>query len=100
MDKRTDIRIDPDYVNANNDIAFYESDKDHVQDTIQATPGSYKEHPGDGVNALAYLGSSGQETTIARKIIVQLRSDGYTVQSPEVSYAPDGTLTINPNATR
>jgi hypothetical protein len=100
MDKRFDIRIASAFVNANNDIEFYDSDEDHIQDTIEATPGSYKEHPADGVNALAYLNSSGQESTIARKIFVQLQSDGYRVENPEVRYSPNGSLTINPNATR
>lgn len=100
MDKRIDIRVTAAYINANNDIEIYESDEDHIQATIAASPGSYKQHPQDGVNIDSFLSSAGQETVIARRIIVQLKSDGYRVDNPIISFDPNGKLSINPNATR
>lgn len=99
MDKRYDIKIEEDFTNANNDIEVYESDVDHIQDTIQAFQGSYKESPTDGVEIEKYLNSAGQEQTIAREIIIQLKSDKYQVSNPIVQFDADGNLNINPNAT-
>lgn len=99
MDARNDIKIGADYINANNDIEVYLSDVDHIQDTIQATQGSYKEFPLDGVSIEKYLNSSGQEQTISRDIIIQLKSDKYKVNNPIVAFDTDGNLSINPNAT-
>jgi hypothetical protein len=95
---RFDIQINKTFVNANNDISFYESDEDHIQDTIQATKGSYKENPQDGVNIQAYLNSQGQGQTLAREIIVQLKSDLYDVNNPIVEITAD-SISVNPNAT-
>lgn len=95
---RFDIKIDSTFINANNDIAFYESDEDHTQDTIQATQGSYKENPQDGVNVQSYLNSQGQEQILARKIIVQLKSDLYVVNNPIIETTIDKVI-VNPNAT-
>lgn len=95
---RFDIKIDSTFINANNDIAFYESDEDHIQDTIQATQGSYKENPQDGVNVQSYLNSQGQEQILARKIIVQLKSDLYVVNNPIIETTIDKVI-VNPNAT-
>lgn len=95
---RFDIKIDSTFINANNDIAFYESDEDHIQDTIQAIQGSYKENPQDGVNVQSYLNSQGQEQILARKIIVQLKSDLYVVNNPIIETTIDKVI-VNPNAT-
>lgn len=96
---RYDINIDADFINAKNDLQVYESDVDHIQDTIQAFQGSYKENPQDGVEIETYLSSAGQEQTIAREIIVQLKSDKYIVNNPIVYFDSSGNLNINPNAT-
>jgi hypothetical protein len=95
---RFDIQVNNSFVNANNDIAFYDSDEDHIQDTIQATQGSYKENPQDGVNITSYLNSQGQQQTLAREIIVQLKSDLYDVFNPIVEITAD-SISVNPNAT-
>jgi hypothetical protein len=95
---RFDIKIDKTFINANNDISFYESDEDHIQDTIQATKGSYKESPQDGVNIQSYLNSQGQGQTLAREIIVQLKSDLYVVNNPIIEITSD-SISVNPNAT-
>jgi hypothetical protein len=99
MDSRKDIKIEADFVNANNDIEYYESDADHIQDTIESNQGAYKENPLDGVGVDNYLNSSGQEQILSREIIVQLKSDLYTVDKPIIQFESDGSLTINPNAT-
>lgn len=98
MEPRYDIRIEADYINANNDIEWFASDKQHIEDTINASPGEWKEFPADGVGIRNYLNSVGQEAAIARKIIIQLQSDLYQCNKPDVSYAQDGILTIYPNA--
>lgn len=98
MATRTDIKIDKTFINANNDITFYESDEDHIQDTIQATQNSYKENPQDGVNIESYLNSQGQQQVLAREIIVQLKSDLYTINNPIISITAD-SISVNPNAT-
>ena len=99
MEARRDIKLEAEFINTNNDIEVYLSDVDHIQDTIQATQGSYKEYPLDGVSIEKYLNSSGQEQTIARDIIIQLKSDRYKVNNPIVAFDSDGNLSINPNAT-
>jgi len=97
MFPRHDIRIEKDYINANNDFEVFESDKQHIQDTIDARPGEWKEHPTDGVNITSYLNSSGMELTIKRRIMMELTNDRYPCDSPKVSYSQDGTLTVDPN---
>ncbi len=82
-----------------NDVQWVESDPQHVQDTINAAPGWYKENPADGVDVRAYLSSDGQEQVLARKIAVELRSDLYVVQNPIVRFDTSGHLFIQPNAT-
>ena len=94
---RQDIRIEADYINANNDIELYASDADHIQDTIDANPGEWKEHPADGVGITNYLNSSGEQATIARKTIIQLQSDLYPCENPLVSYDAAGKLIVDPN---
>jgi len=94
---RNDIQVNADYINANNDIKWFESDIAHIEDTINSNVGEWKEHPQDGVAIANYLNSSGQENVIKRKAIIQLKSDLYECNNPLVSYATDGTLTINPN---
>jgi len=95
MDARKDILIDI----VNNDVQFVLSDTQHVEDTINAAPGWWKENPSDGVNIRAYLNSDGQAQVLARSITVQLQSDLYTVTNPQVVFDANGKLFINPNAT-
>ena len=94
---RQDIRAEAEYINTNNDIEMYDSDVDHIEDTIAANPGEWKEHPSDGVGIASFLNSSGQEATIARKVIIQLQSDLYDCDKPTVSFDSSGELIVNPN---
>lgn len=83
----------------NNDVVYDVSDSQHVQDTINAAPGWWKENFADGVNIRSYLNSSGQDQICARSIKIQLESDLYTVTNPKVYFLPNGTMEIEPNAT-
>jgi len=97
METRYDIRISSTFVNTNNDIEWFASDIQHIEDTIQTTPGSYKENPEDGVAVGNYLSSSGQEDTIASKVSLELQKDLYQCDDPIVVYDQSGKLTIDPN---
>ncbi|HVX01016.1 MAG TPA: hypothetical protein VHA52_11350 [Candidatus Babeliaceae bacterium] len=83
----------------NGDIIIDASDEQHIQDTINAFPGWWKEFPADGVGILSYLKSSGKQQELAREIILQLQTDGYTVTNPTVIISTDN-ISINPNAIR
>lgn len=83
----------------NNDVVWDISDEQHVQDTINAAPGWWKENFADGVNIRAYLSSSGQERVLARSVKIQLESDLYTVTNPQVYFDNLGKLNVIPNAT-
>lgn len=84
----------------NGDLAIWESDAQHIADTLNAFPGWWKQYPADGVGVFQYLNSSGQEQTLKRAMMIQLSSDGYNVNNPEVSVSASGQLILNPNATR
>lgn len=99
MAERFDILFDKDLVIKNNDLSYVKSDQQHVEDTINAAPGWWKENFTDGVAIVNYLNSSGQEQVLARSIKIQLEADLYTVVNPTVKYSSDGSLFINPNAT-
>ena len=85
---------------ANGDFKVGKSDQQHVVDIIESYAGWWKEYPTLGVGVQNYLNSNGNNQQLARNIIVQLVSDGFTVSNPEISLNTDGTFTINPNATR
>lgn len=89
-----DLYIDPD----TGDFAIVESDEQHIIDTIAAFPGWWKQNPADGVGLKAYESSSGQEQVLQRSIKIQLQSDGYQVNNPQVTYNADGELVVRPNA--
>jgi len=98
MANRYDISLDAVGITTLNDLPIIDSDQDHIQDTIQANKGDYKENPQDGVSIQSYLNSSGQETTISRDIILQLKSDGYRSNNPLITFSSNGELQIEPNA--
>lgn len=83
----------------NNDVVWGLSDTQHVEDTINASPGWWKENFADGVGIRNYLNSSGQEQVLTRNIKLQLESDLYTVVNPQVSFDSAGKLIVQPNAT-
>jgi hypothetical protein len=97
MEARYDIRIQKAFINAHNDLEWFASDIQHIEDIIQATPGSYKESPTLGIAAKNYINSSGAEKEVARKVMIQLQSDLYPCNNPIVKYSSPGVLTIDPN---
>lgn len=97
--ERFDLYFNKDLIIANNDMGYLPSDSQHVEDTINAAPGWWKESFTDGVGIINFLNSSGQEQVLGRLIKIQLESDLYVVNNPKVRYSPDGKLYINPNAT-
>ena len=98
---RKDIAIkDNDlFIGTNGDFSHLESDAQHIQDTINANVGWWKENPLDGVGILNYLGSPMLKQQLQKKIRIELESDGYKVSNPLVIFEPNGSVTINPNAT-
>ena len=90
--KNGDIEI------ANGDIIWDVSDEQHIQDTINAYPGWWKENFSDGVGIRDFLNASGQEQILSRILKIQLESDQYQVDNPSIEFASNGSLTINPNA--
>jgi len=97
MALRYDIDCDLTYIAEQNDLKWIASDMQHIEDTIAASKGEWKENPSDGVGIDNYLNSSGQEDKLARITMVQLQKDMYPCNNPIVSYSSNGTLTLNPN---
>lgn len=96
-----DIQLgsDGDLIIQNDDYVYDLSDQQHIKDTINAFPGSWKETFADGVGALSYLNSSGKTQQLARSIKIQLTNDGYSVGNVQLSINQD-TITVKPNAVR
>lgn len=82
---------------ANNDLAYADSDEQHIEDTIIAEPGHYKENYTDGVAINSFLNASGAAQEISRKMRLELAADQYPKCYPTVEQSPAGNLTINPN---
>jgi hypothetical protein len=91
--------LNNDLLIANGDLTIGASDVQHIQDTINAFPGWWKNYPADGVGIFQYVNSIGQDQTIKRSIAINLQSDGYLVSNPQVITNADGTMIIKPNAT-
>lgn len=99
MDPRYDIKLlDDDAVILNNDLVWDISDPQHIQDTINAWPGWWIENFSDGVGVRSYLNSSGQKQILARSVTLQLQSDLYTVENPQIDFDSNGVLNLQPNA--
>lgn len=92
--------IDNDVYVTGGDFTFAVSDEQHIIDNIAAFPGWWKEYPSDGVGIFQFENSSGQEQLIERNIKLQLQSDGYQCDRPDVVFDTNGKLIINPNATK
>lgn len=93
LDKNGDLIIE------NDDIKYGLSDEQHVQDTINAHAGWWKENFTDGVGISSYLNSSGNQQVLERSIKIQLQSDGYTVSNPVV-VVQGSNIKVTPNAIR
>ena len=97
MESRTDIKlINNDLVISNDDLVLVESDDQHIADTINASPGWWKETPTDGVSLMKYLKGRNVEQDLSRSIQINLKVDGYDSR-PAVSYDSSGKLIIDTN---
>lgn len=97
-------RYDMKYTNnaldiSSGDIAIVLSDEQHIQDTINAFAGWWKEYPLEGVGVISWLGGSINKQAIQRSIRINLEADNYTVGNPSVIVGSDGKVTIDPDAT-
>ena len=99
--QRYDVQLDE-----NNDLAFGvtgdfimgPSDEQHIIDTIQAAPGTWKEYPTTGVNIRQDLGGNVDPQQLAKTTKLQLQIDSYNSQAKAL-LGTDGTLVLNPNVT-
>lgn len=82
------------------DLVVGPSDHQHIQDTINAEPGWWKEFPTDGVGIRRYLGSSGKQQEVQKKVKIHLRNDGYSFVRPPVAKYSGKTLLVDANAYR
>ena len=82
-----------------NDLVYGLSDPQHIEDTIIATPLSWKETPADGVGIVYYLNSTGRKQQLQRAIRQQLTIDGYSNINSKI-VEDNGTLNVTPYAER
>jgi len=94
----TDANGDLDF--SNNDFIYALSDQQHIEDNIIACPLWWKQYPADGVGVNNYRNSTGKVQQLMGAIKKQLQADGYNCANAVITTSPNGTLTINPNATR
>jgi len=102
MALQNDLGLDPngDLDIINNDLTYVLSDQQHIEDNIIACPLWWKQYPADGVGINNYRNSSGKVQQLMGAIKKQLQADGYNCSNAVITTSPDGTLNINPNATR
>jgi len=97
MAVRHDIQLlEDDFVFANGDFKIAESDEQHIQDTINAFPGWWKQYPDEGVGIRAWQKSPAIIQQMSKTIRVQLALDNYK-SSPKIAFDSSGTLKIAPN---
>ena len=97
---RFDIKLkDNEPVAYNGDFVLGESDAQHIEDTIRAFPGTWKQFPTDGVGLGAYQNSPMEIQALQKNIRLQLTADGYRVGNPSVTIDTSGNVLINPDAT-
>lgn len=82
----------------NGDFIIAESDEQHILDSLNSFPGYWKQNPLDGVGIRQYQNAVGIEQDLARKINVELASDGYQSAGAIVAFDATGRLNVNPNA--
>ena len=97
MQARYDIKLESTYMNANNDVEWFNSDVVHIEDCINSNVGEWKENPLSGIGIMNYLSSQGMEQQLKRKTILELSKDLYICKNPTVTVTPEGKLTLTPN---
>lgn len=97
---RFDVKLkDNEPVAYNGDFVLAESDTQHIEDTIRAFPGTWKQFPTEGVGLGAYQNSPMEVQALQKNIRLQLTADGYNVGNPIITISPSGEVFINPDAT-
>jgi len=84
---------DNDLLFENGDFAIGASDDSHIQDVIISFPGYWKQFPLCGVGIQSYLNSSGEQQRLKNEINLQLKNDGYKVNS--ISITEEGAVKLN-----
>lgn len=82
----------------NGDFVLAESDAQHIEDTLRAFPGTWKQYPTEGVGLGAYQNSPMEIQALQKEIRIQLTADGYRVGNPIVTIDSAGNVLINPDA--
>jgi hypothetical protein len=78
------------------DIRIVPSDAQHVEDTINAFPGWWKQFPFEGFGVSAWLGGPGLTQEIQKGVRLNLSLDGYNALNPKLAWNA-GKLIIDPN---
>lgn len=69
----------------NGDFVVGESDHQHINDIIIASPGDYRQYPDVGFNAIRFLNSVGRENQFKSELRAALENDGYKVRKIDTS---------------
>ena len=75
---------DGDLIIKNGDFLVGDSDVQHVNDIIEASPGYYKQFPILGVGIDSYMNSSGKEQQLNNAIRINLESDSYQLNGVDI----------------
>lgn len=95
---RQDIQLlDNDLVIQNGDFVVDASDEQHIQDTINAFPGWWKQNPLDGVGIGSWRYSPANVQAMTKAIKLNLQADGY-ICSPTITLDASGKMIIVTNA--
>ena len=100
--QRYDIALDSNgdlFFGVTGDFAIVPSDAQHIADTINAAPNTWKEYPNTGVNIRMYLGGPVDPQKLSQTTRLQLAVDAYTNCSPLCLLSSDGILYLAPNVT-
>lgn len=91
MVERTDILLDDDndLLIEGGDLAFGDSNYQHIKHIMQAAPGHYKQFPTLGAKAQNFINGSSPE--LLREVKIQLLADGYSVSKLAIV---DGQISI------
>ena len=98
--QRYDIALDANgdlFFGVTGDFAIVPSDEQHIQDTINAAPATWKEYPNTGVNIRMWLGGPVDPQQLSKTTRLELARDAYTNCSPQVLLSSNGILYLAPN---
>lgn len=84
----------------NGDFLVGPSDKQSIQNILNAHPGWWKQFPTLGVGMSDYINSKNKQQQMQRSIKLQLESDAFTVDSIIINSTELGGFNISTNAHR